>query len=348
MFSAPRRRGLTRLESLVVVSLGILALGLLAPALQQARAAGRGAACRLNLASIALAAHNYHDTYGFFPPGMDNQYVGTLVFLLPFVEQDLLYRNFSFSSTYPLYWLNPHNRPPTDGTDRVPRPPAIYGCEGEVLTYLCPDGPQIGRTATALLAVRYGTPGVDYRANDGLGDAHYFSGSPGRLIMARSHYLGIGGDYRTEPPYNGLFRGIFTYNSRTRLASVTDGSSNTAMFAEMWGGHFDWAADVGVPSGWIMPSRSAGFNWSAFGTCPDPANGNCNYSRAGFGLSLGAFGALHGNGRDRFHVAMGDGSVRQFPGDFDFGLWTLLCGMNDGLIVPPPGLEPTAAWPWLD
>src|SRR5258708_5423997 len=87
---------------------------------------------------------------------------------------------------------------------------------------------------------RFGTAGVDYRADDGLSDGHYFSGSPGRLIMARSHYLGTAGDWRTDPPYNGSYRGIFTYNSRTRIADIADGTSNTVMFAESWGGYLDW------------------------------------------------------------------------------------------------------------
>ena len=71
----------------------------------------------------------------------------------------------------------------------------------------------------------------------------------------------MAGDWRTDPPYGGRYRGIFTYKSRPRRSDITDGTSNTIMFAESWGGYVDWSGTNGVPSGWSVGSRSAGFNF---------------------------------------------------------------------------------------
>jgi hypothetical protein len=319
--------------------------GLLLSALPLARACANRNVCQYNLRQLAIGTLNYHDTFNRFPPGMDDQYVGVLVRILPYINQDVLYRNFSFDPAYGLYWQDPANRPPTDGTDNIPRPPDVYGCEQEVSTYLCPEGPQPDETVTALLVARYGTAGVDYRADDGLDDGHLFSGSPGRLVMARTHYLGMGGDWRTESPYDGRYRGIFTYNSRTRLTDITDGTSNTIMYAEAWGGFVDWGGASGVPSGWSTNSRSAGFNHSTFGPCPNGYNANCDLQS--FGLSFGTFGALHllhtpTGPALGFNVALADGTVRIFRGDIDFGGWEAMCGISDGTIRPR-GLEPELA-----
>jgi hypothetical protein len=344
MVRAVHRPGLTRVEVVVLVSIGTVLISLFLPALQRVRADHQEKQCKNNLRRLAIATFNYNDAFGRLPTGMNNQYVGLLIALLPFIGQDDLYRNFSFDPQYDLYWQNPYNVPPTDGTDDVPRPPDLYGSEGEVSTFLCPDGPRPSESVTALLAPRYGTPGTDYRADDGLDTGHVFAGSPGRLVLARSHYLGMAGDYRRDPPYtNGKYRGVFTYNSNNRLPSAfPDGASLTIMLGESWGGYVNWAGDNGIPSGWSTPSRSAGFGYSTFGTCPNGDNPNCDLHS--FGLGFGTFGALHvrqsSSGlRFGFNVAMGDASVRWLRGDIDFGVWEAMSGTADGEIRPH-GLEP--------
>ncbi len=344
MVRAVHRSGLTRAEVVVLVSISAVLISLFLPALQRVRADHRERQCQDNLRQLALAAHNYHDQIAHLPPGMDDQYVGALIQFLPYIGQDTFYRNFSFDPQYSLYWQNPYNVPPTDGTDDVPRPPDLYGSEGDVRTFRCPDGPRPNETVTALLAPRYGTPGIDYRADDGLDTGHVFAGSPGRLILARSHYLAMAGDYRRDPPYtNGKYRGAFTYNSRSRFpSSFPDGQSNTILFGESWGGYVDWAGDNGVPSGWSAPSRSAGFGYSTFGTCPNADNPNCDLHS--FGLGFGTYGALHPLHTSSgllfgFNVVMADGSARLLRGDIDFGIWEAMSGTADGEIRPR-GLEP--------
>src|SRR5262245_49141655 len=120
------RRGLTRAEATIVAGISLTLLALVLPAVQKVRAGAGGKVCQNNLAQIALATLDYYDVYGSFPPGMDDQYVGELVRLLPFVGRPDLYKNFSFDPQYRNYWDNPYNRPPTDGTDNIPRPPDLY------------------------------------------------------------------------------------------------------------------------------------------------------------------------------------------------------------------------------
>lgn len=63
------RRGFTLIELLVVIAIIAILMALLLPAVQQAREAARRTSCRNNLRQFAVAFHNYHDTHQCFPPG---------------------------------------------------------------------------------------------------------------------------------------------------------------------------------------------------------------------------------------------------------------------------------------
>ncbi len=99
-----KRNAFTLIELLVVIAIIVVLLGLLLPAVQKVREAGNRAKCANHLKQLALACHNYHDVHHWFPPGgyflphtdpdknLKFNKGGWHVFILPFIEQDNLFR----------------------------------------------------------------------------------------------------------------------------------------------------------------------------------------------------------------------------------------------------------------
>jgi len=101
MTIAIRRRGFTLVELLVVISVISILIGLLLPALQQARAAAYRTDCGNNLHQIGMAMHNYQLNYGVLPPArISDQGATWSVLILPFMEQDNLFQQWDETKTY--------------------------------------------------------------------------------------------------------------------------------------------------------------------------------------------------------------------------------------------------------
>jgi len=219
-----RRSGFTLIELLVVIAIIAILIGLLLPAVQAAREAARRAQCVNNLKQIGIAIHNYHDAAQAFPPGRMNPYLGfrngvgglcwrgglaVHVHILPFLEQTNLGNAFNFS-------MSRIRLVPPLGTSGPPDCAANMTVgETQLNVWLCPSdvNPKVAAN-----------PVNNYRYNIGA------------TICMSSAWTDDGAD---EQPWtalcsaeiNGARGGLFTDRTNS-IATVTDGTSNTAAFSE--------------------------------------------------------------------------------------------------------------------
>src|SRR5579871_3977327 len=257
--SLRRSSAFTLIELLVVIAIIAILIGLLLPAVQKVREAAARAKCQNNMKQLGVAAHNYHDANGKFPPALqvalqpangDQNMCSTYrpipfgpnwaVFLLPFVEQDALYRSQDVS----MYLKNSGNGLAANAW-RAMR-------TSSVPVYLCPSDD--GNTVPFALNGGNWARG-NYAANAG----------PGWLNQTAAGLSGTGGSTANPPVLSGpspplvaanlKAGGIFWVNGGTNLdGGVPDGTADTIMFNEVRSGLNDqdrrgvWAMGVGGAS----------------------------------------------------------------------------------------------------
>jgi prepilin-type N-terminal cleavage/methylation domain-containing protein/prepilin-type processing-associated H-X9-DG protein len=211
-----RRPGFTLIELLVVIAIIAVLIALLLPAVQVAREAARRSQCVNNLKQIGLACHNYISAFQALPFGKGQSYnliiPGTAAYarwsahsqLLLYIEQETLFNSINFSLA-----------PETPGmAGDVAFMPAYQNTNREnstcsrtqVATFLCPSGGA---------PVVPGWPG----ANSYLGNMQTWA-------------CDLGDNNPSTVSPNDVPQGIFYYLSSVTLASITDGTSNTAFFSE--------------------------------------------------------------------------------------------------------------------
>jgi prepilin-type N-terminal cleavage/methylation domain-containing protein/prepilin-type processing-associated H-X9-DG protein len=195
-----RRDGFTLIELLVVIAIIGVLVGLLLPAVQAAREAGRRAYCINNLKQIGLAVHNYHESLGSFPPGqllyMHWQDLSAQIFLLPFIEQQALYNAFNLADVYPLTGLGPV---------LAYYPPNTTAARTQVAGFLCPSD-----------SIRLTNPE---------GHTNY-CGNSGSTPESSELITWANGPFVAAQPDD--YRGCRVF----RFANVRDGLSATACFSE--------------------------------------------------------------------------------------------------------------------
>ena len=104
-------QGFTLVELLVVMAVIAILISLLLPAVQHVRHAAARTKCANNLHQIGLALHNYHDVNGHLPAAAvydkdGKPLLSWRVLLLPYLEQDALYRQFHLDEP----WDSAHNK----------------------------------------------------------------------------------------------------------------------------------------------------------------------------------------------------------------------------------------------
>jgi prepilin-type processing-associated H-X9-DG protein len=94
---APARPAFTLFQLLALIALFAFLLGLLLPAVAKVREAAARLQSQNNLKQLALACHNYHDVGQAFPEGCDRNHFSAVARLLPYIEQDNLFKNIDFT-----------------------------------------------------------------------------------------------------------------------------------------------------------------------------------------------------------------------------------------------------------
>jgi len=251
-----RRSGFTLIELLVVIAIIAILIGLLLPAVQKIREAANRMSCQNNLKQIALGAHNYDSAYGILPPGLTRNtptpnnagsYVGCLTYLLPYIEQDNIYKQIPltvFDPTFTGGWWNN---------------PSILTANGpwmqKIKTFTCPSDQVNSMTPNV------GVFAYFYTAGNTLTGGYF--GSQYNQYMGKTNYVANAGALgNTDDAFWGQFKGPFYAGSNSSVATITDGSSNTAFFGEYLGGPeqgardflASWAGAGAMASAWYLPT----------------------------------------------------------------------------------------------
>ena len=229
--------GFTLIELLVVISIIAVLIALLLPAVQAAREAARRSQCVNNLKQIGLGLFNYESAQNVFPPGYvssfnksdfnacdDDTEGGSSVdygtgwawgsMILPQMEQSPLFNSINFNlsvayaanNTCSLAVLSVHLCPSDSGPSTIP----VFADP--------PDPAQPGSFSAANIVDTVSRG--NYVGMYGLGE-----------VCANSGGNDVANNNGTNDPL-GIHNGMFYRNSRTSIAEIIDGTSQTIAIGE--------------------------------------------------------------------------------------------------------------------
>ena len=222
----------TLVELLVVIAIIGVLTGLLLPAVQAAREAGRRTACMNNLRQLGIALHHFHDHAGAFPAGwsgarsddagdeFDQPGWGWGVRLLPQVEAGSVHDRVDFKK--------PVFDPQDSDLHRSVR-------ETIISVFACPsDLPGPTESGGVFDVGQEDGHAEDGHDHDDEHAPHPVDGADLATVCraARANYVGNFGWQRSldEDPAAG--DGVFFRNSRISLKHISDGTSKTILLGE--------------------------------------------------------------------------------------------------------------------
>jgi prepilin-type N-terminal cleavage/methylation domain-containing protein/prepilin-type processing-associated H-X9-DG protein len=196
------RRAFTLIELLVVIAIIAVLIALLLPAVQAAREAARRAQCTNNLKQLGLAVHNYISSNDSLPPGvmypsaLDSYGWGPSGFLsiLQYMEQSNLWNAYNVGAVQ----CN------ANGCQLYNMNTTVFNTQ--VASWACPSDSNIRGVSISNYAGNVGGP-------------YQTTGYSGTFIPT-----GVAWPEST-PPGN--------QPTLVKIASITDGTSNTALFSEV-------------------------------------------------------------------------------------------------------------------
>jgi prepilin-type N-terminal cleavage/methylation domain-containing protein/prepilin-type processing-associated H-X9-DG protein len=324
----PFRTGFTLVELLVVIAIIGVLVALLLPAVQSAREAARRMQCTNNLKQLGLALHNFHDVNKIFPPAIDQLATSPstasssiwkaswVPFILPYIEQQALFQQYRFDRNW---------------TDAATNDRANGPIKQNLKGMLCPSAP--GRNTRPANANRAES---DYAATT---EREYPNGflsayQSSAVATGDSNFIGVLG--------RNLLMSVKPASIKPanhRMASITDGTSNTFIVAECAGRNTYWwmgkRQTIAIPGGggpWANPGGKI-----QIGGC-DPTNVNYPLNlnnvagpRAVNCINTKEIYAFHPSGAN---VCFADGSVRHVPSNLDLNLAYALLTRDRGEQLP--------------
>lgn len=237
-----RRQAFTLVELLVVVAIMGVLIGLLLPAVQAAREAGRRTACASNMRQLGLALHHLHDHLRRFPAGWSGVATGHVpaeaadelpgwawsAHLLPQIEEQATFDMIDF------------RRPVFDPTNQALH--EAVRTRG-VPVFLCPSDGRGPTEQAGLFGIGQDDHAEEHDHHEEHGDhsaeeeGHGFHPVDGPELgvlcqVAKSNYVGSFGWAREidKAPAGG--DGVFFRNSRVSFKDVIDGLSKTVLVGE--------------------------------------------------------------------------------------------------------------------